>query len=62
MDSFGKNDLHFSGFVIRIYGCVKMPPQIKLSFEQMDATVSELEANNSTLPSPTYFPMFPYDF
>lgn len=34
MDSFGNNNLHFNSFVIGIYGCVKMPPQIKLSFEQ----------------------------
>lgn len=36
MDSFGKNNLYFNGFVITIYGCVKMPPQIKLSFEQTE--------------------------
>lgn len=34
MGSFGKNNLHFNGFVIRLYGCVNIPPQIKLSFEQ----------------------------
>lgn len=57
MDSFGKNNLHFNGFVIRIYGCVRMPPKIKLSFEQNGYYSFRMEAKKMPLLSPLYFPM-----